>query len=60
MNTTLNKNTYRTVGEYVLQEAFGIARELEHAGIRTNITCSDATYKVVVDAVDYDRAMKRI
>jgi hypothetical protein len=57
-NETINQT--RIVGEYILPEAFGVARELEHAGISTEIINSQGRYCVSVGASDYERALRRI
>lgn len=58
--TITNLTPTRNIGEYPLAEAFGVVRELEHAGIHADITAAGGCYAVAVAESDYERALLRV
>lgn len=60
METPKSSKPLRSVGAWPLTEAFGVARNLEHAGISTVITGETGLHHVLVDVEDYEQAVSRI
>jgi len=49
-----------SVGTYPQMIAFRLVRELEHAGIRTQLVGAAESYDIRVSEADYERAIGRI